>query len=81
MQIGPRTWIAHKLAQTVHGYDILDRKPSTACPGSEIVSVHLPHNSVTPFVVWRMEPETGICEGGDYCADLERLGAAFVRRS
>ena len=54
---------------TVHGHTILDRKPCPV-PGSEYVVAHLEHNACTPFVVWRMEKESGICEGGQYVSDL-----------
>ena len=64
--------------QTVHGHAIIDRKPLN--DGSEYVLAHLPHNSVTPYVVWRMERISGVCEGGDYRSKLKDAAQALEDR-
>jgi hypothetical protein len=67
------------LPTTSHGYPIIDRKPSCVA-GSEVVLAKRDH-PYHPFVVWRMEADTGVCEGGDYCATLAEGLAAFTRRA
>lgn len=66
------------LTATEHGFPILARKSSIN--GGEIVIAHRTDvNTPHPFVVWRMS-ERGMCEGGDYCADLVAATRAFAWR-